>query len=116
MHDIQMMMMGFNYYHVVDVNAARHLLVDSVEEYLSAINANEELRPYLHDYPFTAKNIKISIYFYSPDRYKVPTGEIMIAAANEGQLVYYIDEPEKYDLKAIHEETYEDALKAVDSK
>jgi len=110
-----MMMIGFNYYHVVDVNAARRLLVDSVEEYLSAINASEEVRPYLHEYPFTAQNVEIDIYFYGPDRHKVPAGEIMIAAAKRGKLTYYIDVPEKYDLKAIYEETYEDALKAVNS-
>ncbi len=115
MNDIQMMMIGFNYYHVVDIDTARHLLVDSVEEYLSDINASEEVRPYLHEYPFTAQNVEIDIYFYSSDRHKVLTGEIMIAAAKRGKLTYYIDVPEKYDLKAIHEETYEDALKAVNS-
>jgi|GEM_PF-6625043 len=28
---------------------------------------------------------------------------------------YYIDNPEKYTIKAIYEETFEDALKAVNS-
>jgi len=115
MNDIQMMMIGFNYYHVVDIDTARHLLVDSVEEYLSAINTSEEVRPYLHNYPFTAQNVEIDIYFYGPDRHKVPAGEIKIATANQGQLVYYIDYPEKYTIKDIYEETYEDALKAVNS-
>src|SRR3972149_10675641 len=41
MNDIQMMMMGFFFYRVVDIETARQLLVDSVEEYLSAINSNE---------------------------------------------------------------------------
>ena len=113
MHDIQMMMMGFNYYHEVDIDNARHLLVDSVEEYLSAINASEEVRPYLHEYPFTAQNIEINIYFYKPDKHEVPLGKIMIAAAEKGKLIYYIDEPETYALKRICEEPYEDALKAV---
>src|SRR3989344_4332350 len=65
MHDIQMMMMGFNFYKVVDIETARQLLVESVEEYLSVINSNKEVRPYLHNYPFTAKNIEIVIYFYN---------------------------------------------------
>jgi hypothetical protein len=51
MDDIQMMMMGFNFYKIVDIETARQLLVDSVQEYLSAINSNEEIRPHLHDYP-----------------------------------------------------------------
>ena len=48
MDDIQMMMMGFNFYKVVDIETTRQLLVDSVQEYLSAINSNEEIRPHLH--------------------------------------------------------------------
>jgi hypothetical protein len=114
MDDIQMMMMGFNLYNVVDIETARQLLVDSVQEYLSAINSNEEIRPHLHNYPFTAQNVEIVIYFYSPDGSKVPLGEITIAAANQGKVVYYIDDPEKHTIKSLHEETYEEVLKLVE--
>ena len=116
MNDIQMMMMGFYFYHVVDVNDARQLLVNSVEAYLSAINANEDVRPYLHEYPFTASNVEIVIYFRNPDRSDVPQGKIRIAAAKRGKLVYYIDYPEKHTIKSIYEESYEDALKAANAK
>lgn len=116
MGDIQMMMMGFNLYKVVDIETARQLLIDSVQEYLSAINSNEKIRPYLHNYPFTPQNVEIVIYFYNPDGSNVPPGKLNIAAANQGKVVYYIDYPEKHTIKPIHKETYEEALKLVNNK
>jgi len=91
-------------------------LVDSVEEYLSAINSNEKIRPYLHNYPFTAKNVEIVIYFHNPNGSNVASGKISIAAAKRGKVICYIDYPEKYTIKTIHEETYEEALKLVRNK
>jgi hypothetical protein len=116
MDDIQMMMMGFNFYRVVDIETARQLLVDSVQEYLSAINSNEEIRPHLHNYPFTAKNVEIVIYFYNSDGSEISSGKINIAAANQGKVIYYIDDPEKNNIKPIHEETYEEALMLVNNR
>jgi hypothetical protein len=116
MDDIQMMMMGFNFYKVVDIETARQLLVDSVQEYLSAINSNEEIRPHLHNYPFTAQNVEIAIYFYNLDGSNVPPGKLSIAEANQGKVVYYIDDPEKHTIKPLHEETYEETLKLVNNE
>lgn len=117
MHDIQEMSMAFHfYYKSVDTKTARELLVYSVEEYLSAINSNEKVRPYLHNYPFTSQNVEIVIYFYNPDRSDVSLGKLSIAAAKPRKVVYYIDYPEKHTIKAVYEETYQDALKVVSHK
>lgn len=113
MNDIQMMMMAFQYYQIVDIETARELLVYSVEEYLSAINSNEEIRPYLHHYPFTSENIKIDLYFLKPDCSSVPFGEINIAAASRGELIYYTESSPISPLHRKHKETYQDALKAI---
>jgi len=115
MHDIQMMMMGFQFYQEVDIEAARELLVYSTEEYLSAINSNEEIRPYLHVYPFTAENVKVEIYFRKPDHHNVSPGQLNIAAVGEGKITYYTETSRMAPLQQKHEETYQDALKAVAS-
>ena len=113
MDDVKMMMMSFEYRKAVDIETVRNLLVESVEAYLSDINENTEIRPYLHNYPFTAKNVEIEIVFRNPDRSKVAPQEINIASATEGRMKYYVDDPERHTLKAIHKETYEEALKVV---
>jgi len=116
MDDIKLMGMYFNYYKPIDMQSARELLVYAVEEYLSSINSSEAVRPYLHNYPFTAKNIELVIYFYKPDRSFVELEKLSIIAANEGRVEYEINHSEKRILKTIHEETYEEALKIVSSK
>ena len=57
--------------------------------------------------------MEIVIYFYNPDGSQVPPGKLSIAAANQGKVVYYIDDPQKHTLKLLHEESYEEALKLV---
>ncbi len=111
MDAVKMLMMGFDYFEAVDVKIARHLLINSIEEYLLEINNNEKIRPYLHNYPFTANNIEIEIYFRNPNGSKVALNQICIASARKGKIVYYIDDPDRHTLKAIFEETYEEATK-----
>ena len=112
MDDIKKMMLAFHYYKQVDIPTARRLLVYCVDEYLSDINTNEEVRPYLHNYPFTTKNIEIELYFYKEDRRDVPLGQILAAVANEGRVSFYIHNKEGR-LTTIHEETYEEAVRAI---
>ena len=92
------------------------MLVYGVEEYLFAINSNENVRPYLHNYPFTASDVRIVIYFHNSDRSNVPNGKISIVAARQGSIEYFIDDPKINNIKSIYEETYNDALKTVSHK
>lgn len=116
MNDVKMMMMAFQFFEVVDMDAARELLVYSTEEYLTNINSNKELRPYLHNYPFTSENVEIVIYFSQPNRGDVPLGNIAVAAVGNGSIVYYTKCSGPQTLKEFYEEPYQDALKIVASE
>jgi hypothetical protein len=109
--DIQMMAMSFAFYRKIDLKTARELLVYSTNEYLSDINENEEIRPYLHEYPFTAKNVEICIWIRNPDGSDLSLEKIDYISAINGALSYYIPGPNKYSRQMICEETYEEALK-----
>ncbi len=111
LENISMMMMGFEYSQESTLENARELLLFAIQEYLVEINANEEIRPYLHDYPFTSKNIEIEIYFPHSNCSKLSLDKIDIAAASEGTLFYYAKHPNNYTLTNLHEETYVEALK-----
>ncbi len=113
MNDIQMMAMSFHFYQEVDLKEARELVVYAINEYLLDINNNEEIRPYLHEYPFTAKNVEIHIWIYKPDRHRLPPEKIYYISAIDGILDYYIRGLEEYSRQAICEETYEEALQAI---
>ncbi len=111
MNDIQMMAMSFNYYHEVDLTMARKLLVYAIEEYLSEINNNEEVKSYLHEYPFTVKNIKINIFVYNPDKSRLSPEKIYLISSVEGKVSYYVRDADSR--KAICKETYEEAIKLL---
>ena len=113
MDDIQMMAMSFEYFHQVDVKEGRKLLIFSIEMYLDAINNDNKIHPYLHEYPFTAKNVEIRIWCHNPDGSDVPSDKIYYISSIDGVLSFYIDDPENYSRKTIHEETYEEALQAI---
>lgn len=110
MNDIQAMNMSFYFYQEVDLKAARKLIVYAINEYLSEINNNKEVRPYLHEYPFTVKNVEIMIFFYKPDRSNLSPEKIYCISSINGMLEYYIHSDPS---QAIHEETYEEALQAI---
>jgi hypothetical protein len=116
MDDIQMMAMSFEVYRPIDVLKARRLLISAMQKYLSEINDDEKVRPYLHQYPFTDQNIEIDFWIRNPDGSRVLPDKIYYVSAINGILRYYIDDPENFSRKIVHQETYEEALRAVSSK
>jgi len=110
MDDIKVMSMSFQYYEAIDLAVARQLLVSIIDEYLRAINSNQEIRPYLHEVPFTAKNVEINIWFYNPDRSNLPADKIYYISAINGILNYYIEGKKEFTREAICTETYEEAV------
>ncbi|MCB1082250.1 MAG: hypothetical protein KDK63_03800 [Chlamydiia bacterium] len=113
MDDIKKMSMSFQYFQVVSIEKARELVVYATTEYLSAINSNHEIRPYLNVYPFTLKNVELVVFFVTPDGYNVPKNEISIVAMEKGNVVFYVNDPTDDRLKVIQTETYDEALKAI---
>ena len=115
MDDIQMMAMSFDYYQEIDLKTARELIVHVINEYLLAINSNKEIKPYLHEYPFTAKNVEIRIWVFEPNGSNPPLDKIYYISAIDGSLAYYLDLPETQSRQAICKEAYEEALQAISS-
>ncbi len=68
-HDVRKLSVSFMYRQKeeLDVRSARELMVYIVDLYLENINADKELRPYLHVYPFTAENLEITVFIEKPN-------------------------------------------------
>src|SRR3989344_2061400 len=90
MNDIQAMDMSFYFYQEVDLKTARDLIVYVINEYLAAINNHKRIRPYLHEYPFTAKNVEIRIWIFEPNGSDPPLDKIYYISAVDGILTYYL--------------------------
>lgn len=105
MYNVRMVAMSFSFNHKINVNEGRDLVIACLNECLEAYNLNEEIRPYLANYPFEPKNIEIRIFIQNPDRSEVPLGEISYISAIDGVLQYKPEEGPN-----IYQETYEEAM------
>ncbi|WP_420421708.1 hypothetical protein [Simkania sp.] len=115
MHDVEMLALSFNCYRSLSINESRELVINCVNEYIKSINENEDIRPYLHDYPFSAQNIQIKIFFFGDENFqKIPPGKINVVSTGKKRVRYYTDSDEdEYKLETLHQETYEEALRIV---
>ncbi|MBS0621234.1 MAG: hypothetical protein JSS61_07250 [Verrucomicrobia bacterium] len=116
MHDIQMLALSFQYYHAVDQNQARDLLLYCVDTYVNAVNSNVDVRPFLHDYPFTSKNIQIRIWVYASDATRMPLGEISSMSSIDGIFKYISEDPATNHYEVLYRESYEEAQSIVEAR
>ncbi|MBI5346933.1 MAG: hypothetical protein HZB76_07320 [Chlamydiae bacterium] len=114
-YDIRVLSLSFKTYEKFNVDEARELLIYCGEQFLSNINANEKIKPLLHNYPFTGNNIEIRIGFCKDDGHEVDSPYIAYGGAIEGVVTYYINNQfNRYE--EVFEETYDVALKKVKAK
>jgi hypothetical protein len=92
------------------IEQARELVVYCAEVFLKEINNSEEIRPYLCNYPFTAKNIEVDVFCHDKDDQIVSPPFITCVSVNQGAIEYYIKNPK---LQVIYKESYEKALKML---
>lgn len=107
---------SFQMYRPMDRNEVRYRLVDCVEELLKAINENEEIRPYLKNYPFTTANIKVTIFMSDSDGRFLSDPYLEVATISGSDKIYYrTSAPDVPMYKNEYEESYQDALAMVKS-
>lgn len=110
MNEIKMLALSFNYYKPITIDEARGLLIYSVNEFVSEINACEEIRQYLANFPFEPRNVEIRIFIYKPDGTNVSEGDLSIISSIDNILRYKIDAPDGKKLITVQKETYEEAV------
>ncbi len=113
MDHIRVMGMSFDCYKNINMEEGRKLVIHCVNEYLSAINSNEALRPHLVHYPFTPQDVEIALYIRGSDNNDVPLGALFVVSERNGKIVYKIREPDPIILKRIYEEPFEEAVKIL---
>lgn len=98
----------------LDLSQARRLYVEVVEGLLKVVNNTKEIRPYLHDYPFTSKNVKIQLGFFGNDGKGVKNKKIAcIILTKKGNIDYAICKGNTEDWEDFYHEPYEEALRIV---
>lgn len=113
MGSVYLLTLRFQIHHPMDRDEARERIVDCVELLLDAVNANEEIRPFLKNYPFTVKNVSVAIFTDHPDGSDVFDPDIsVVSVGKSGYVIYRTEEPNgpKYEYKSEYRELYSDAL------
>lgn len=113
LNQIRMLAISFNYYQDVNIAEGRKLLIQTVETFLSIINADERIRPYLIKYPFDPENIEIRIFIFNKDGSSIGSDRLCVIGIIDGILDYQIHTPDGLWLERVHEETYEEALEKL---
>lgn len=113
MHQIRMLALAFDYYKEIDIDEARELLIAAGSEFLKTINSNEKIRIFLDQYPFTPKNIEISIFLRNPDGSLTEPGKLTVASIINGILKYNIRSLATGQLEIVYKESYEEAIQKV---
>ncbi len=113
MNDIQEITLRFLSFDTIDVNEARVLYIEMMEEFLHRINCNEKIRPFLHNFPFVDENIKLNISFINSEGRTLRDGHVAMIFIGRNHTIYY----EAYDpitkFYTLHREPYEEALRIV---
>lgn len=114
MNDIQEIFLSFLSYEALNVEEARVLYVEMMEEYLRRINCNEKIRPYLHNFPFGIDNIKLTIGFEDRERQIAQDGHVALMFIGKNHELHFRGyDPETEEFYSLHRESYEEALKLV---
>jgi hypothetical protein len=109
-HDIQRIDIGFKTPKKASLEDARKVGVFFMEEFLSTINSDEKIRPYLREYPFVNKRISMRLCFQQEKNRQLYLSLV------KNQIIYEIQNGPLSDFVEILREPYEEAVKIVGKK
>lgn len=102
----------------------RKILVHSAQDFLSYINADKEIRPYLDHFPFEMNNVELTLFLNDSQGTGLSNPHVGIAAISTDELEYdyLVDHYEKslnINMPKIikkEKESYQEALKALQAR
>ncbi len=105
----------FQVRHPISKEEGRRLLINCAEELLSQINIHPDFQQFMHEYPFTVKNIEIEMYISTETGGTIYHPEIAVFSLSNGIVRYNTNTPENRHIFFSEEkETYEEALRITE--
>lgn len=103
--------------HPLNESQARGMIVKSSQLLLNNINKKEKLQQYLVHNPFKYNDIEFEIYIFNEDHSILYHPNLAIVALTHGIIEYITNDPDlKYKYKSTVKETYEEALKKLNTQ
>ena len=107
-YDIKAVHIKYQYRGEASIEEARRLYVDIAEVFIKSYNANRQLRPYLHHYPFNEQSLNLVINFNNPKNEKVS-----FVMGGTKDIEYFHETPDNYRGEEFFTEPYTAALEIV---
>lgn len=113
--DLKRVFVNFNGNQKIDVAQARRLYVEIIDGLLDGFNKNKEIRPYLLNYPFTYKNLEITLSFTDDQNHHMSNGYIAFVFISKKDEVIVYDSYDQVERKLydIYEEPYNEAVRTL---
>lgn len=107
---------GFISHSVLSVNKARELVVDSLDDLLLKINSNAHLRTLMDHYPFTEKDLNLTINFYNFYARHVDFRSVQRITMADGQVVFKSHPKDRAFRRFERKETIKDSQYWVENQ
>lgn len=115
MNDVESIFLSFDFIGSRSIDDARALYVEVADEFLARVNADEKLRPFLHNYPFTIDNFELHLTFVDKQKKFQPPLAFVFYSPRRRLIIYEAYNPVEKRLYTIYEEPYSEAVKIVKS-
>jgi hypothetical protein len=112
-NDVEKIYVGFYSRKTLTIDEVRKDYVKGVERFLTRINGDESIRPYLHNYPFGVENLQYSMSFHESPVDASGKGPVVHAFSYRGNIYYSVYDPSLTPLKTVHKEPYSEALRII---
>ena len=117
MKDVEEIGLSLSTQKKLNLEQTRQLFISLIQNLLNKINSDTRIRPYLHNYPFTSKNLCLSLHFVDKKDDNVLPPYIGTVRLMFGKVFYSLQSlKDEMLFDQIHEETYEEALKIYNSE
>lgn len=114
MDDIQKVTLRFLSNDSLNVEQARILYVELMEEFLQRLNSCKKIRLYLHEFPFRIDNVRLTIAFENNERNITQDGHTALMYIGKNcELLFRGYNPETEEFYSLNRERYEVARKIV---
>lgn len=114
MYNVDELDFMFRYPKFVDLKEARSIIVRSAQVYLELVNSDENIRPYLKEYPVGAKGVELTIVFTPSGSFEGIEGDYVRSALFSEGKIYYRRYAGKSKLPVVFfVETYEEAVQQL---
>ena len=113
---VNLVTIGFSIQQNVDKDQGRKIAVECVEKLFKKYNENEQIRPFLKNYPFNTSNIKMYLGFVDKEGDRVDKKYIALITVGNNAVCYSKYDPETKWFFDDQEESYDEALRIVEAE